>query len=140
MVNYQYIASSILVPLIVSFIVCVVVLGRVYVNQLQPLLDQAEVNNAAIESAVKKAMTAMGEKSATVRGDKALEKMVAGDLLDQFPEVDMILGLVSPTTREAILENPEQAFRLLERYQGLLEFLPGAQGKKLEKISDYDLG
>lgn len=137
MVNWQLIASSIIAPLLVSFVVCILVLGRVYINQIQPLVDQAEANQASIEAAVKKAMTAMGAKSVEVRQDKALEKMISADLLEQFPEVEMILGLVSPKTAEALQENPEQALRIIERYK---DFIPLLSGKTPGQAQiEYDL-
>lgn len=137
MVNWQLIFSSLVVPIVVSLIVCVLVLGRVYLTQIEPLVKMAEANQAAVEAAVKKAMTAMGIKSGEVRQDKALEQLVATDIMAQYPEIEIVLGLVSPETADALRENPEQALRMIERYKA---FLPALSGKTPgQQQIQYDL-
>ena len=136
MVNYTLILVSVLVPIVVSIVVCILVLGRVFVNQIKPLIEQVQTIQDEADHAIKTGMSAMGQKSIQVRQDNKLEKMVAKDLLEQFPEIEIILNLVSPATAEEILDKPERALRLIDRYKEFLPFLTG--GQQQQKI-EYDL-
>ena len=137
MVEIAFILGSFIVPLIVSLVVCILVLGRVYVNTIQPLIKQAEEGQAAVDKVVKTGMSAMGHKSGEVRLDNALEKMVAGDLIDQFSEIEAILSLVSPDTAAALRENPEKALKMIERYKDFIPLLSGESAP--QKQIEYDL-
>jgi len=87
--------------------------------------------------AIKTGMSAMGDKGKQVQQDGALEKMVAKDILDQFPEIEIILGLVSPQTAEAIREHPERAMRLLDRYKDIIPLLTGGAAAKQQITYEF---
>lgn len=138
MVEIAFIIGSFVVPLGVSLLVCLIVLGRVYKTTIEPLVILTNEGQEKLDAAVKTAMSAMGTKSGQVRQTNQLEKDIAGDLMDQLPEVEMILELLSPDTANSIRENPEKALRLLERYKDFIPLFTGAAGPKKQEIV-YDL-
>ena len=82
-------------------------------------------------AAISGGMSALGVKSGDVRAEKALEKAVAGDILDQFPEVVMLLNQLSPETADMVRKNPQMALNLIQRYKPLIDkFLPMLTGGK----------
>ena len=127
MVEIVLIIRSVLVPLLVAGLVSFLSVGWIYVYRMKPLLGIAE-------DVMKKSMSALGTKSGQVRLEKSVEKAVAGDLMkSQAPELEFILQLLSPDTRELIEDNPEAALKIAQRL-GLFN-LGGAQ-----KQTEYDLG
>ena len=82
-------------------------------------------------NAISRGMSALGVKSGDVRAERALEKAVTGDILDQFPEVVMLLNQLSPETAEMVRKNPQMALNLIQRYKPLIDkFLPMLTGEK----------
>ena len=137
MVELMTVLSQVVVPLVVSLLACILVLGRVYVRTLKPLVEQVQTIQYEASKAIKTGMSAMGDKGKQVQQDGALEKMVAKDILDQFPEIEIILGLVSPQTAEAIREHPERAMRLLDRYKDIIPLLTGGAAAKQQITYEF---
>jgi len=82
-------------------------------------------------AAISSGMSALAAKSGDVRAEKALEKAVAGDILDQFPEIVMLLNQLSPETADMVRKNPQMALNLIQRYKPLIDkFLPMLIGEK----------
>ena len=74
-----------------------------------PMFDQAD-------KALKRGMSAMGQKSGYVRAEKALEKEIFSELLEQYPEIQALLEMLSPDLAAKIEENPEMAANIIQRY------------------------
>lgn len=92
-----------------------------------------------IEGVVSRGMSALGQASGDRGSQKALEKAITGEVLDQYPEVMALLQHFSPETVDMIKKNPGMALSLIERYRPLLEkFLPGLTGKAGAQ-TQYDL-
>lgn len=88
--------------------------------------------------AISRGMTALGQRSIDVRQEKALEKAITGDILDQFPEVVMLLNQLSPETADMVRKNPQMALNLIQRYKPLIDkFLPSHGSAKA--TPEYDL-
>lgn len=92
-------------------------------------------------NAISRGMSALGAKSGDVRAERALEKAVAGDILDQFPEVVVLLNQLSPETADMVRKNPQMALNLIQRYKPLIDkFLPMLTGGKEGAAPEqYDL-
>ena len=70
--------------------------------------------------------------------DKAAEgqKLIMGDLLNQFPEIKMVLEHFSPETVEWLEDNPMAALRLIQRYMPFIQqFMGLTKGKKAEEYN-----
>jgi len=91
--------------------------------------------------AISRGMSALGVKSGDVRAEKALEKAVAGDILNQFPEVMMLLNQLSPETADMVRKNPQMAMNLIQRYKPIIDkFLPMITGRgEAGANPEYDL-
>jgi len=130
MVNYPYLIGSFIVPALVAGLVSFLAVGWVYVNRMKPVMEVAD-------KAIKTGMSAMGSKSGQVRLEKSIEKAVAGDLMTaQVPELELLLGLLSPDTRELVQNNPEAVLAIAQRL-GLLK-LGGQQQQADDEV--YDVG
>lgn len=100
---------------------------------LMPQIDKKLESLNKIGGAVNKIFS---EKGVDVRQFKSLEKSVAKDIFEQFPEFKIVLGLLSPETLEKIEANPEMALQLLTRYKPLIDqFL----GQKQQQQATFDL-
>ena len=71
--------------------------------------------------------------------DKAAEgqKLIMGDLLNQFPEVKMVLEHFSPETVEWLEDNPMAALRLIQRYLPFIQQFMGLT--KSKKVEEYNV-
>ena len=132
MVNLQYFLGSVLVPSVISVIVTFVMMRLVVTKSVIPLLEE-KFKDADL--AVKKGLSAMGQKSGDVRAAKSMEKKISRDIWDNLPEIKGILGMLSQDTLDQIEENPEVAIQLIERYKPLIDKLFGSQ----QTAQQYDL-
>lgn len=94
------------------------------------------------DKAISAGMSALGKMSGDNRTMRAMEKGIAGDLMNaQMPEVIAILEQLSPETADMIKENPEIAIKLMEKYQPLIDKFIGSVGKaKSGPKTDFDIG
>jgi len=93
---------------------------------------------------ISKAFGQLGVKGADAKAIKQIEQMVAEDVNanvgTMFPEVELILGWLSPETLERMKEHPESLPILLQRYGPLIAQFAGklrGQGKNPEKGFDF---
>lgn len=94
---------------------------------------------------VSKVFGMAGAKGADAKAIKGIEQAVADDVSANigamFPEVELVLGWLSPDTLEKIKERPEALPILLQRYGPLIaQFAGKATGRSKEKSEGYDFG
>ena len=93
-------------------------------------------------AAISRGMSAMGMKGAEITKEKALENAVFSDLLDEYPEIQLGLEILSPDTAAMIEENPAMAAKLLFRWGPLIkEIIPqisGQTGESARKHQQWD--
>ena len=100
MVDIMYVVSYLLVPALVAAMSSFLAVGWVYQYRMKPIMDQANL-------AIKRGMGALGEKSGQMRLERNVEKAVSKDLMTaQLPELEPIMGMLSPETRELVEQNP----------------------------------
>ena len=139
MVDIWVILRSYLVPLIVNTLVTITILGFVYIKRIQPLLENAEEVFKNADKVIKTGMSAMGTKSGIVRGDKAMEKAVAGDILaSKMPEIKAFLELASPDTLEMFEENPDGLLKIVQKYGHYIGLSLDGAGSTQEASKETD--
>jgi len=104
---------------IVSWLLFLVSLVVLWVRA-KPHVELAMETLAEAQNAIKTGMSAMGKRSVEVRQERALERDIASDLMDSYPEIQALLEYLSPDLAEQVTENPEAALRVIERYEPLL--------------------
>jgi len=112
--------------LILSVGICILGFRRYILPELKTSLEEAQktITNLAKLG---------GVKSQEFKDVKALEKVVAKDVVSQaLPELEALRMILSPSTweriEEAMEENPEAILQLYQRYGHLLGI--GEQGQK----------
>lgn len=131
--------SSILVPALISIIACAGTLIIVARTWLVPLL--MEVIDTKLEHTdemMKAGASAMGKASVNSRNEAKLEKLVIGDIMAEYPEIEMMLDYFSPETADMLREHPEKALKLLIRYKPLLETFMANKGEGQEALKPFD--
>ena len=112
-------------------------LGPALVKQIG---DELKTEFATAESAISKGMSALGTKSAQMREVAEIEGLVSEGLLDQYPEVQMLLESVNPELYDKIMEklreNPELIHILYDRWGHVLE-RRGAPSSEKPKEKKY---
>ena len=125
--DIMYVVSSLLVPALVAAVSSFLTVGWVYQYRMKPLMDQASL-------AIKRGMGALGDKSGQVRLERGIEKAVAKDMMTaQVPELELVMGMLSPETRELVESNPEAVMAIAQR----LGLFKGRAGEAAR--SQYDL-
>lgn len=110
-------------------------LGPALVKQIG---DELKKEFETAESAISKGMSALGTKSATMREVAVIEGLVSEGVLDQYPELQLLLESVNPELYDTIMgklrENPELIHILYERWGPVLERRRGApEDRRKEK-------
>ncbi|MBA7539668.1 hypothetical protein ES705_31948 [subsurface metagenome] len=59
---------------------------------------------------------------------KAGEKMIAQDIIEQYPEVQAVLGAVSPRTLEYFTDNPDILMEIIARWGPKIGAILGTEG------------
>ncbi|GAH29182.1 unnamed protein product [marine sediment metagenome] len=100
------------------------------VFEVQGALDHAKPQIARTQSII-------AQHGTTPRQIKTAERMVAKDLVDQYPEIEALVGAISPRTQEYFTENPDILLEIVSRWgpkiaailgeKGLEGVLPGLQ-------------
>jgi len=137
--DFKLVLGSYLVPLAFNALITFMMVGWVYMYRMKPIIDKA---NAAIEvgsEAVKSGMSAMGQKSGQVRNQKAFDSEIAGGIVDQYPELEMVLEMLSPDLMDKVRENPAMALNFLQRYGPMLGINLGKGGAPAADTETYDL-
>ena len=125
--DIMYVVSYLLVPALVAAVSSFLAVGWVYQNRMKPLMLQADL-------AIKRGMGALGDKSGQVRLERNVERAVSKDLMTaQVPELELIMGMLSPETRELVEQNPQAVMALAQRL-GLFKGRAGEAAKP-----QYDL-
>ena len=121
-----FIVGSLLVPAVVGAVFSFLAVGWIYQYRMKPLMEVAE-------KAIKQGMSAMGTKSGQVRLEAGIERAVSKDLMTaQLPELELIMGMLSPETRELVEQNPQAVMALAQRL-GLFK------GRAGTPTTQYDL-
>lgn len=110
--------------------------GWVYKARLEPLISSYEKAAKEAEKAIKTGMSAMGTRSGEVRNQKAFDREMGESILGQYPEVELVLDMLSPDMAEKIREDPTLALNWMNRYGHLLGI--NKNGVKTE-VKKYDL-
>jgi len=72
---------------------------------------------------ISRAMGVLGSASASAAQTKAAEGYIAEDIIEAYPEVKGLLGLLSPRTVQYFEENPETLIQLATRWGPKLQVL-----------------
>ncbi|GAI25899.1 unnamed protein product, partial [marine sediment metagenome] len=67
-------------------------------------------------------------KSAEVRELKKMEEKIIGDLMEEFPEIEMLLEYFSPDTAELIRKHPKRALVLYNKFKPVVDEFMAARG------------
>jgi len=54
--------------------------------------------------------------------------MMVGDIMEQYPEIEMALEYFSPDTADLIRKHPQRALTLLTRYKPIIDQILGREG------------
>ena len=130
MVDFWLFVRSYMVPLAFNLLINFMLLGWLYKNRLEPMINEAQ-------NAIKTGMSAMGAKSGIVRNQQAFDKDIAGGIVEQYPELKMVLELLNPDLAEKVEQNPAMALSFLQRYGPMLGI--NLSGKGAEQSETYDL-
>ena len=131
--------SSVVVNVVFTLTACIPVLYIVFKRLIIPVIEgviDLKIQNT--QDMMKAAASALGTKSGEARQLKKMEKKMGEDLINQFPEIDMILEYFSPDTADMMRENPERALVLIARWKPIIESFLGVQTGATQK-TDYDL-
>jgi len=131
MVSIWSVVASVLVSMFSVLILVVVATKKVIVPTLLAVFDE---KYASAEKAISSGMKALGDKGVDAKKAKKLEKAVFGDILDNYPEILIILDQVSPDTAEMIRDNPLMAAKMWARWGPTIQqILPTLNVKKGEQ-------
>jgi len=108
-----------------SLVLSVVINLVLHKKRVQPTLDEINAMLPAAERALKTGMSALGQKSADLKLEKRIEGMLYDSLIDQYPEIKMILEQLSPELLEEIEQNPRVLQGLMERWAPMIKQLTG---------------
>nr|BAM15163.2 hypothetical protein [uncultured microorganism] len=70
----------------------------------------------------------MGLKSVEIKELKKMEKLLISEVMEEFPEIEMLLEFFSPETAELIKKHPQRALVLYNRYKPLLDDVMTSRG------------
>ncbi len=91
------------------------------VFEVQGALDAAKPQIARSQSII-------AQHGTTPRQVKAAEKMIAQDLVDQYPEIQALVGAISPPTEKYFTENPDILLEVLSRWGPKIQAILGDKG------------
>ncbi|MBA7539867.1 hypothetical protein ES705_32152 [subsurface metagenome] len=91
------------------------------VFDVQGALDHAKPQIARSQSII-------AQHGTTPRQVKAGEKMIAQDIMEQYPEVQAVLGAVSPRTLEYFTDNPDILMEIIARWGPKIGVILGTSG------------
>ena len=119
------IGVNVIINVIFTVIVVFVLIRKVAVPVLtQLIVDKTEET----QNMMKAAASALGNKSVEAREMKKMEKMMVGDIMEQYPEIEMALEYFSPDTADLIRKHPQRALTLLTRYKPIIDQILGREG------------
>lgn len=119
------IGVSVLINVIFTVIVVYLLIRRVAVPILTAIIEEKLEDT---QKMMKAAASAMGNKSVEAREMKKMEKMMVGDIMEQYPEIEMALEYFSPDTADLIRKHPQRALTLLTRYKPIVDQILGREG------------
>jgi len=125
--------SSIGIPIALSLITTAATMIIVSKQYLVPaMLSIIDEKTKDTQNMMRAAASTMGNKSVEAREIQKMEKMMTGDILETYPELEIALEYFSPETAEMIKKHPERALTLIARYKPILEQLLGTdvEGRK----------
>ncbi len=74
---------------------------------------------------ISKAYGLLSSQNITPRQVKVGEKMIAKDIMEQYPEVQAVLGAVSPRTMEYFTDNPDILMEIISRWGPKIQAILG---------------
>ncbi len=89
--------------------------------EVQAALDHAKPQIARTQSII-------AQHGTTPRQIKAGERMIAKDLVDQYPEIEALVGAISPRTQEYFTENPDILLEIVTRWGPKIGAILGEKG------------
>ena len=113
---------SVLINLIFTIIVVLVLIKRVALPLFTAIIEEKLQDSKNMMSA---AASALGNKSVEARELKKMEKMMVGDIMEQYPEIEIALEYFSPETADMIRKHPARALTLLNRYKPIIDQVLG---------------
>lgn len=122
MLDISLIGASVLINVIFTIIVVLVLIKKVAVPVLTAIIEKKIEDT---QDMMKAAASAMGKTGVEAKGMKKMEKMMVGDIMEQYPEIEMALEYFSPDTAEMIKKHPQRALTLLTRYKPLIDQILG---------------
>jgi len=106
-------------------------LGKKVQSDITAMVQEVDGILVEAQAVASKAYSQMGTVGATAKQEKALEKMVANDMMRaelgmDSAEIQQILSVISPSTAEYVKKNPQIAMKLLPK---LLQYVETNKGK-----------
>jgi hypothetical protein len=123
------IGVNVIINVIFTVIVVFVLIRKVAVPVLTALIED---KTEETQNMMKAAASALGNKSVEAREMKKMEKMMVGDIMEQYPEIEMALEYFSPDTADLIRKHPQRALTLLTRYKPIIDQILGREGAQKE--------
>jgi len=130
--------GSIGIPIALSLITTAATMIIVSKQYLVPLMiGIIDEKTKDTQNMMKAAASTMGNKSVEAREIKKMEKMMTGDIMEQYPELEIALEYFSPETAEMIKKHPDRALTLIARYKPILEQILGGDIEAKKNPWDY---
>lgn len=120
-----------LISIILPAVVVVLVAKLSILPAISTLIDEKLLG---MSNVTKAAASVLGSQGVDVKQLKKMEKMVMGDLLEQYPEIELALDRFSPETADYMRNNPKAALILMQRWGPYLEKFMGGAVKGDEEI------
>lgn len=120
--DMSLIGVSVLINVIFTVIVVFVLIRKVATPVLTAVIEEKLKDS---QNMMKAAASALGNKSVESREMKKMEKMMVGDIMEQYPEIEMALEYFSPDTADLIRKHPQRALTLLTRYKPIIDQILG---------------
>ncbi|GAG79302.1 unnamed protein product [marine sediment metagenome] len=113
---------SMVLNIIIVIIMLFVAIKKAIIPVLEAVIDE---KTKETQNMMKAAASSLGQKSGEARQLKKMEKMMIGDIMEQYPELEMALEYFSPETAEMIKQHPQRAITLIARYKPILDEILG---------------
>lgn len=116
---------NVAINLILTGLVLYISTKRLIIPVMEAVLEEKLQDT---RNMMKAAASALGNKSVEAREIKKMEKAMVGDIMEQYPELEIALEYFSPETAEMIKRHPQRALTLLTRYKPLVDQILGREG------------